>query len=69
MVRPALSFSEAGGHCSNEDAFAIKQHPLDSHLWLCFVADGQGGRAGGAKRLGSPVKPRSQSPPSARPNG
>src|SRR5438270_11790809 len=41
------SFSEVGGHRVNEDAFAVQQHPLDSGLWLCFVADGQGGQAGG----------------------
>jgi PPM family protein phosphatase len=42
------SFSAAGGHPQNEDAFAAQLHPLDPTLWLCFVADGQGGRAGGA---------------------
>jgi hypothetical protein len=41
------SFSEAGGHTQNEDAFAVQQHPLDPNLWLCFIADGQGGRSGG----------------------
>lgn len=41
------TFSEAGGHPQNEDAFAVQQHPLDPDLWLCFVADGQGGRSGG----------------------
>jgi PPM family protein phosphatase len=42
-----LSFSEVGGHRLNEDAFAVQQHPLDPSLWVCFVADGQGGQAGG----------------------
>jgi serine/threonine protein phosphatase PrpC len=42
-----FSFSEVGGHRANEDAFAVQQHPLDSGLWLCFVADGQGGQPGG----------------------
>jgi serine/threonine protein phosphatase PrpC len=42
-----LSFSEVGGHRVNEDAFAVQQHPLDPGLWLCFVADGQGGQSGG----------------------
>jgi serine/threonine protein phosphatase PrpC len=46
MVR-AESFSEVGGHRVNEDAFAVQQHPDDPDLWLCFVADGQGGQAGG----------------------
>jgi PPM family protein phosphatase len=42
-----LSFSEVGGHRVNEDAFAVQQHPFDSGLWLCFLADGQGGQPGG----------------------
>ena len=42
------SFSEAGGHPANEDAFRLESHPLDADCWLCFLADGQGGRAGGA---------------------
>ena len=46
MIR-VQSFSEAGGHPENEDAFAVRTHPNDSGLWLAFVADGQGGRAGG----------------------
>lgn len=41
------TFSEAGGHLHNEDAFVVRQHPLDPDLWLCFVADGQGGQTGG----------------------
>jgi serine/threonine protein phosphatase PrpC len=44
-----ITFSEAGGHPVNEDAFAVERHPADSECWLCFVADGQGGRAGGAR--------------------
>jgi PPM family protein phosphatase len=40
------SCSEAGGR-QNEDAFAVQAHPLAPDCWLCFVADGQGGRAGG----------------------
>jgi PPM family protein phosphatase len=42
------SFSEAGGHPENEDAFVVSCHPSGSDSWLCFLADGQGGRAGGA---------------------
>jgi serine/threonine protein phosphatase PrpC len=40
-------FSEPGGHRLNEDAFRVQPHPLDPDCWLCFVADGQGGQAGG----------------------
>lgn len=39
--------SEVGGHRLNEDAFRVQAHPLDPDCWLCFVADGQGGQAGG----------------------
>jgi PPM family protein phosphatase len=41
------SYSEVGGHRLNEDAFCVRAHPLDPDCWLCFVADGQGGQAGG----------------------
>ncbi len=44
-----VSFSEAGGHPFNEDAFLVERHPDDSDCWLCCLADGQGGRAGGAR--------------------
>jgi serine/threonine protein phosphatase PrpC len=42
------SFSEVGGHRLNEDAFCVQPHPRAADCWLCFVADGQGGRSGGA---------------------
>jgi PPM family protein phosphatase len=48
MIR-VTSFSEAGGHPLNEDAFVVLRHPSGSDDWLCFLADGQGGRAGGAE--------------------
>jgi hypothetical protein len=44
-----LTFSEAGGHPVNEDAFAVRPHPADPGCWLVCLADGQGGRAGGAR--------------------
>ena len=44
-----VSFSEAGGHSLNEDAFVVERHPVDPDCWLCCLADGQGGRAGGAR--------------------
>jgi hypothetical protein len=43
------TFSEPGGHASNEDAFAVKRHPNDELLVVGSLADGQGGRAGGAQ--------------------
>ena len=43
------TFTEAGGHEVNEDAFMAFPHPADPDCWLCFLADGQGGRAGGAE--------------------
>lgn len=48
MIR-VLTFSEPGGHLANEDAFAVQAHPADPGCWLCLLADGQGGRAGGAR--------------------
>ena len=44
-----VTFSEAGGHIVNEDAFAVERHPGDPDCWLCCLGDGQGGRAGGAQ--------------------
>jgi PPM family protein phosphatase len=43
------TFSEAGGHPVNEDAFKVHRHPTAPDCWLCFLADGQGGQAGGAE--------------------
>lgn len=44
-----FSYSEAGGHDVNEDSFAVQPHPADPSCWLCVLADGQGGQAGGAE--------------------
>ncbi len=41
-------YSEAGGHAENEDAFQVACLPSEPRCYLCVVADGQGGRAGGA---------------------
>jgi hypothetical protein len=46
MIRVA-THSEVGGHAHNEDAFLIRPHPGDPQSYLCAVADGQGGQAGG----------------------
>ncbi len=48
MITP-FAFSEAGGHPANEDAYLVEPHPHDPECWVCAVADGQGGRAGGAR--------------------
>lgn len=37
-----------GGHADNEDYLLREQHGSGGHRFLCFVADGQGGRADGA---------------------
>ncbi len=42
------TFTEPGG-LLNEDAFLVQQHPSDPARWLCFLADGQGGRSGGGE--------------------
>jgi hypothetical protein len=43
------TFTEAGGHPHNEDALRVEPHPLDPSVLLIALADGQGGRAGGAR--------------------
>ena len=42
-----LSYTEAGGHAHNEDAFIIMPHPHDATAMICIVADGQGGQPRG----------------------
>ena len=42
-----LTFSQAGGHTANEDAFITRRHPGDDTVLICALADGQGGRPGG----------------------
>ena len=41
--------SEPGGKPLNEDYVLVRQHPMMSGMLLCFLADGQGGRANGAQ--------------------
>jgi hypothetical protein len=41
--------SEAGGHSKNEDYFVVQPLAADPDGFLCALADGQGGRAGGAR--------------------
>jgi serine/threonine protein phosphatase PrpC len=48
-VVKVYALSEPGGHPVNEDAYLYQAHPADESCWLCCVADGQGGRAGGAR--------------------
>jgi hypothetical protein len=48
MIR-IFSHTDPGGHAHNEDAFEVKRHASDPSCLLCALADGQGGRAGGAR--------------------
>jgi hypothetical protein len=41
--------SEPGGKPDNEDHVLVRRHPMAHDLLLCFLADGQGGRAHGAE--------------------
>lgn len=41
-------FTEAGFEHRNEDVVRAAAHPDDADGWLCALADGQGGRGGGA---------------------
>jgi serine/threonine protein phosphatase PrpC len=43
------AITEPGGHAVNEDTHLFQMHPTDAGGWLCCLADGQGGRAGGAR--------------------
>ena len=43
------SRSEPGGHPTNEDAFEVLRHPGGQSCWICALADGQGGQAGGGE--------------------
>jgi PPM family protein phosphatase len=47
MAPSVWSFTEAGGHPQNEDAFSVRPHPDDPATVVCVVADGQGGQRGG----------------------
>jgi len=47
---PAVfTFSEAGGHPHNEDAFGVRPHPVDAGGLLVAIADGMGGRDNGGR--------------------
>jgi PPM family protein phosphatase len=48
MIR-ITSCSEPGEHQDNEDAFVVRPHTSDADRWICILADGQGGCAGGAE--------------------
>ena len=48
MLR-VLSFTEKGDHRANEDALLTCPHRADPACLLVCLADGQGGRAGGAR--------------------
>jgi PPM family protein phosphatase len=43
------SFSEAKTEGTNEDAVESAQHPQNNAFWIIALADGQGGRTGGAE--------------------
>lgn len=43
------AISEVGGHPVNEDAYLFREHPAEAGCWIGCIADGQGGRAGGAR--------------------
>ena len=45
----AFVYSEAGGKLKNEDAVSVQQYPADGRVWICALADGQGGQFGGER--------------------
>jgi hypothetical protein len=42
-------YTEAGGHALNEDFAVLRPHPSDADQLIGALADGQGGRSGGAQ--------------------
>ena len=40
--------TEAGGKIANEDYLISRRHPASDSIYICLLADGQGGRANGA---------------------
>src|SRR5947209_7515828 len=42
-----FTFTEAGGHPANEDAFDLQRHSSEEGCWFGALADGQGGQRGG----------------------
>ena len=44
-----LTFTEAGSGHVNEDRVQVRLHPDSADFALCSLADGQGGRSGGAR--------------------
>lgn len=47
MIHILTHTERGGGHRENEDAVLFRAHPADPSVWLCAVADGQGGQSGG----------------------
>jgi hypothetical protein len=42
-------FTAAGGQRPNQDAHVVQTHPAAPDVWLCALADGQGGQHGAAE--------------------
>jgi hypothetical protein len=42
-------FTAAGGQRPNQDAHVVQPHPDAPEVWLCALADGQGGQSGAAE--------------------
>lgn len=43
-----ITHTEPGGKIVNEDFILARKHPQDGSVWICCIADGQGGRSHGA---------------------
>ena len=50
------SFSESKTDGANEDVVESAQYPLDKAIWILALADGQGGRTGGAEAAQTALK-------------
>ncbi len=55
MLR-TFSFTAAGGHIDNEDAFQVVSRPDAPNIVICSIADGQGGQAAGGPAASRAVR-------------
>jgi hypothetical protein len=51
-----FAHSEPGGHRDNQDCWEVRRHASEPPLYLCAVADGQGGQSGAALASGTACK-------------
>jgi len=63
------TYSEAGGHAHNEDAFAVAAHHRALDCLIVALADGQGGRSGGGRAAAVACRAGVEAASAAPPDG